>query len=853
MKIQLPEFSLTALIGISGSGKSSFAKKHFKPTEIISSDYCRGLVSDDENDQTATNEAFDVLNFISAKRLKNKKLTVIDATNVQSEARKSILKTAREYHCLPAAVVFNLPRKICEERNKKRPNRLFGSHVLRNQHLQLRKSLKSLKREGFRVIHILNSEEEINNVEGIERTKLWPDKTEERGPFDIIGDVHGCYFELKKLLEKTGYKINEDNLFDDNVSAVIPPEGRKVIFVGDLTDRGPDSPKCLALAMNMTKNGLAFCVPGNHEMKLNKYLSGKPVKMTHGLQHTVAQFKNYDEEFKKKVKHWIYKLVSHIVCDNGRLVVAHAGLKESLQGRASKRVRDFCLYGETTGETDEFGLPVRYDWAKNYRGKALVVYGHTPVPKAEFFNNTVCIDTGCVFGGELTALRYPEKELVSVKAEKQYYEPAKPLKAAETRQSAQQEYDDLLDYNDLKGKIFIHTGLRGNITVREENGLAALEALSRFSVNPKWLIHLPPTMSPCETSKNEEYLEYPTEAFMYYRNQKVKKVICEEKHMGSRGLIVICKNEETVKKRFGISNEGIGICYSRIGRQFFKDKNLEQALLLEIKEAITKAKVWDELKTDWLLLDTEIMPWSLKAVEIIRNQYASTGAAAQTAVTYAIEQLSKAFNNGCDVEELLKNYTLKKRLIEKYIKAYQQYSRNFNSINDIKIAPFHILAGEGHVYNKKTHLWHIEVIKKCVEHSNFLITSSYKIVDLEDERSIQSAVEWWQELTENGGEGMVIKPLDFTVKRKNNLIQPAVKCRGRNYLRIIYGPEYTTKHHIQTLKKRTLSKKRSMALREFALGIESLERFINKDPLRKIHECVYGIAAMESEPVDPRL
>ena len=187
------------------------------------------------------------------------------------------------------------------------------------------------------------------------------------------------------------------------------------------------------------------------------------------------------------------------------------------------------------------------------------------------------------------------------------------------------------------------------------------------------------------------------------------------------------------------------------------------------------------------------------------------------------------------------------------IKAYQNYSWNFNSINDIKIAPFHILASEGHVYNKKTHLWHMEVVKKCAEYSNALIASSYKVVDLENEHSIQETTEWWQELTENGGEGMVIKPMDFTVERKNGPIQPAIKCRGRNYLRIIYGPEYTAKHHIQTLKKRTLGKKRSMALREFVLGIESLERFINREPLRKIHECVYGVMAMENEPVDPRL
>ncbi len=852
MKISIPEFSIVALVGISGSGKSSFAKKHFQSTEVISSDCCRGLVSDDENDQSSTKEAFEVLHFISAKRLKNKKLVVIDATNIQKDARKPILKLAKDYDCLSTAIVFNLPVKICEKRNESRSNRSFGKHIIRGQSAQLKKALRSLKEEGFRSIKILNSEEEINNVE-IERVKLWTDRSEDKGAFDIIGDVHGCYFELKKLLEKLGYQINEENLFSDKAPAVNPPAGRKAVFVGDLVNRGPDSPKCLALAMNMTNTGTAICFPGNHEIKLNKYLNGKNARLTHGLKDTVQQLENYDEAFKEKIKKWIFQLISHAVFDGGKLVVSHAGLKESLQGRASRRVREFCLYGETTGETDEFGLPVRYQWAKDYRGEALVVYGHTPVPSAEFFNNTICLDTGCVFGGELTALRYPERELVSVKAAKQYYKPVKPLQPDKTILSSQQAYDDLLDYDDLKGKILINTGLRGTVTIHQENSLAALEFISRYSVNPKWLIHLPPTMPPCETSQREDYLERPEEALSYYKNRNVTKVICEEKQMGSRGLIVICKNEDTARQRFGIQEEGIGICYSRTGRPFFKDKSLEQDLIRNIKKALDKAGAWGELNTNWIFLDAEIMPWSLKAFDLIRGQYAATGSSAQTSIACAIEELSSAYKRGGDVKEILDNYKAKSDSIEKYIKAYKRHCWDFNSLADIKVAPFHILASEGHAHNKKDHLWHFEMIKKFAEYSELLTVSSYQEVDLDNEKSIQSAVHWWEGITEEGGEGMVVKPLNFTVIGKKGLVQPAVKCRGREYLRIIYGPEYTNERQMTILKSRSLGKKRSLALREFALGVESLERFVNKEPLRKVHECVYGIIALESEPVDPRL
>src|SRR5687768_8054809 len=152
----IPELSLVVLIGASGSGKSSFARKHFKPTEVLSSDFCRGLVSDDENDQTATKEAFEILHFIAAKRLAGGRLTVIDATNVQPEARKPLIELARKYHVLPVAIVFNLPEKLCQERNRNRPDRDFGPHVIRQQTQQLRRSLRNLKHEGFRQIHILD-------------------------------------------------------------------------------------------------------------------------------------------------------------------------------------------------------------------------------------------------------------------------------------------------------------------------------------------------------------------------------------------------------------------------------------------------------------------------------------------------------------------------------------------------------------------------------------------------------------------------------------------------------------------------------------------------------------------------
>jgi protein phosphatase len=858
MEIKVPELSLVVLIGVSGSGKSSFAKKHFKRTEILSSDECRALVSDDENSQSATNDAFDVLFYIAGKRLKSGLLTVIDATNVQKESRKELIELGRTYHCLPIAIVLDLPEKVCEERNQSRPDRNFGGHVIRQQNQQLKKSIRGLKDEGFRQIYILKSLEEVDEVIQIKREKLYNDKKNETGPFDIIGDVHGCFDELQELLLKLGYSVNRTDETEKNFGfSVIAPESRKAIFVGDLVDRGPDSPSVLRLVMSMVNSGVAFCVPGNHDLKLQKYLNGKQVQLKHGLEVTVKQLESETAQFKSTIEKFLYGLISHYVFDNGKLVVAHAGLKEEMQGRGSGAVRSFCMYGETTGEIDEFGLPVRHNWVKEYRGKAKVVYGHTPVPEAEWLNKTIDIDTGCVFGGKLTALRYPEEELVSVKAKMIYCEPIRPINFNENQNilSSQQEYDDLLNIEDVTGKRIVQTRLRNNITIREENSIAALEIMSRFAINPKWLIYLPPTMSPCATSDIPEYLEHPAQALNYYKKRGIEKVVCEEKHMGSRAVLVICKDEETATKRFGVQNEGIGICYTRTGRNFFNNAEIEKEFIGKVNQCLTKTNFWEKFNTDWVCLDAELMPWSAKAQALLKDQYAAVGAAAGGALPEVEKALQLAFDRGIkDALPSLEKFAIKNNAISKYVKAYQNYCWTVDSIDDYKLAPFHILATERQVHVDKTNEWHMENIAEiCKGDTKLFMATPYKIVNLNDHTSFDEAVNWWMELTKKGGEGMVVKPYDFISTGTEGLLQPAVKCRGSEYLRIIYGPEYDLPENIERLKNRGLSRKQSLAIREFALGVEGLERFVNKEPLRRIHESVFGVLALESEDVDPRL
>ncbi|MYC78209.1 polynucleotide kinase-phosphatase [Candidatus Poribacteria bacterium] len=857
MIMKIPEPSLVLLIGPSGSGKSTFARKHFKPTEILSSDFCRGLVSDDETDQAATNDAFEVLRFIAAKRLAAGKLTVIDATNVQAEARKPLLALARKYHYLTVAIVFNMPAKLCQERNEARPDRNLKPHAIRQQSQQLRRSLRGLKREGFRQFTYVMSTPEVAESTRVERQPLWTNRADEHGPFDIIGDIHGCFDELVELLGELGYEISTQPGGDTLVAS---PQGRKAIFVGDFVDRGPKVPEVLRLVMDMQKTGAALCVPGNHDVKLVRALRGKNVNPTHGLTESLSQLEKTSTAFKTQVAKFLDGLVSHYVLDNGRLVVAHAGMKAELQGRASRHVREFALYGETTGETDEFGLPMRIDWADEYRGTAMVVYGHTPVAEPQWVNRTINIDTGCVFGGKLTALQYPEKELVSVPARQTYYEPTKPLLVggnsdSRLRTAKTQHAGNILNIDDVLGKRVIGTRLHHNVTIREENAITALEVMSRFAVNPRWLIYLPPTMSPTETTNRPGLLEHPTEAFTYYRRQGVSKVIWEEKHMGSRAVVVVCRDPETVKKRFGVAENTLGICYTRTGRRFFSNAAIETEFLRQVKTAVDRAGYWEALKTDWICFDCELMPWSVKAQQLLQQQYAPVGASARIALGEAIASLETAAERGIEVNPILDDYRLRAEAATEYVKAYQQYCWQVQSIADLKLAPFHLLATEGTVYFDKDHLWHMKMLTELCQHSenDLLFATSYGVVDVTDDTSQTEAIHRWEELTRQGGEGTVIKSLDFIVQGKRGLVQPAVKCRGREYLRIIYGPEYTLPQNLERLRSRGLSHKRSLALRESALGVEALERFVHREPLSRVHECVFGILALESEAVDPRL
>ncbi len=397
------------------------------------------------------------------------------------------------------------------------------------------------------------------------------------------------------------------------------------------------------------------------------------------------------------------------------------------------------------------------------------------------------------------------------------------------------------------------------MTVREENATAALEVMSRFCADPRWLIYLPPTMSPCATSQAAGLLEHPTEAFDYFRTEGVPQVVCEEKHMGSRAVVIVCLDEQAAHQRFGVTTGEFGIVTTRTGRRFFNDPDLEHQFLDRVRTSLTAADLWGRLDTTWACLDCELMPWSVKAQELLRTQYAAVGAASCASLPRAVAALNAAASRllGEEREKLAPveaRYRIRAQNVDRFVSAYRHYCWPVETLAGLKVAPFHLLATERHVHIDKDHRWHMETFADvCRADPDLLLATRHLVVDVTDSSSQEQGIGWWNELTGQGGEGMVVKPLAFLHRGRRGLTQPALKCRGPEYLRIIYGPDYTLQENLSRLRTRGLGRKRALALSEFGLGIEALERFVRGEPLRRVHECVFGVLALESEPVDPRL
>ncbi|MDI2588380.1 polynucleotide kinase-phosphatase [Psychrobacillus sp. NEAU-3TGS] len=861
MKITLPNAGIVLLVGVSNSGKTTLLNKWIDEqlilsSEVISSDEYRAVVGDTEFIQWAerprdeadslsddyhalSREAFRLLDYALEARCRLNKLTFVDATHLYAEDRKHYIGLAKRHHVPITAIVLDIPQEILLERDALRKNPR-GKKRVKQQFQNWKRELRFIKKEGFKSVYFIREDDDIDLIR-----KENPLLVEVGKGIDIIGDVHGCYDELMSLLLQMGYEQNEEELY-------IHPEGRKFMSVGDIMSRGPESLKTMQFFQRHVEQGLAYMTDSNHGWKIARWLDGRNVELKHGDEKVAQEFEQYEkehgsskvEELKETLKKFLLKAPSHYVLEKNGVktaVCTHAGIKDEYIGKQSTTIQDFCRYGDTE-EINTDGKPIRKDWYVHHKGSLTIVWGHDPKPQPLRINNTINIDQGVAFGGRLTAMRYPEQQFVSVKALKDYSGTSdNPLKKWEIERLIPPNIEKFINGYSVQTEQLGEVKIHGNIAK------SAIDTVSHYTVPIEQLLYIPPTMSPTPSvSALLDYLEHPKEAIEYYRNHGVETMVAEKKHMGSRAVLLLFKNQAVAKKEIGFEIDGV--IYTRTGRRFF-DRLTEQEVVRKLTEELTHKRYFEKYQTDYVLLDAEIMPWNLKAKELISSQYAHVSENALLDRKKIVEKLKSA--NDINVENWIREYDEKLNNAEIFKEVFQKYCWDIEETEAIQIAPFHVMAHSEETFFHKPHTWHMEMNKEFAKDSSLFVTTEFKIIS--DSNSEKEVIAWWEEMTKEGHEGIVIKPEIFTSTFKGRLIQPAIKVRGRKYLHIIYGMDYLSPENLKRLKNRNTGKKQKLALKEFSLGLEGIRRFVDGESIERVHECVLATLALESDPVDPRL
>ncbi|WP_028776440.1 polynucleotide kinase-phosphatase [Shimazuella kribbensis] len=863
-KMMLPYAGIVLMMGPSSSGKTTLldrliAEGILMPSEVISSDQFRTLLSDtifmdwkghpkDEADvlfdtyQHISKEAFEAMDFMVEKRCQLNKLTIVDATHLQSSDRLRYVQLARKHHVSISVIAIEASEQQLLEWDETREHSR-GKKRIRQQQQVFKRQIRYLKKEGYSAQYVLKAEELASTSFERKANRMLLDIGE---GLDIIGDIHGCFDEFMDLLVRLGYEKNEEDFY-------VHPQGRKIVSLGDVMSRGPKSLDTMEFFYRHIQAGLAYMIDSNHGWKIARWLDGRKVKMQHGDEKLAAEFEQFEavhgeekaRDKKEAYRQMLLKAPSHYVLQKNDIpvaVVVHAGIKDEFIGKHDQVISDFCRYGEVEG-FDKQGKPMRKDWFQQHQNSQLIIWGHDPKPQAIFIKNTVNIDQGVVFGGNLTAFRFPEKEFVQVPAQQDYADAKdNPLHIWEEQRLTPPNIMGLIDGYSVQVEQY------GEIKVPGKMVKTALDDLSHFTIPLEELTYIPPTMSPTpQVSKLSTYLEHPAEAFAYYRSNEVNKMVVEKKHMGSRAVLLVFRDEESAEKYIGRKIEGV--IYTRTGRPFFQ-KQLGKEVLQKLQHDLKP--YFAKYQTEFILLDAEILPWNLKAKELIQKQYAHVGEMAWLDRMKRKEKLEKAESNGQAIQTWLDETNEQLQHTASFRKSFQQYIWETTGIEGIQIAPFHILAQSGLTFFDQTHIWHMEKAQELSNYSSMIIETAYRVVD--NEQSEQEAIAWWEEMTRDGQEGFVVKPLNFVERNeKGQMVQPAIKVRGVEYLHIIYGMDYLHPANLERLKQRSTNKKQKKALREFALGMEGIQRFVNRESLGRIHECVLGTLAMEADPVDPRL
>lgn len=859
MEIQLPKGAIVLCIGPSNSGKSTLLGKlvnnqQILHSEIVSSDTYRELVADidfidfstvhsEEQDvlyedyQRISTEAFNLLYAAVEARAKLNKVTFVDATNLRSFERAKYFEIAQKQHVPIFALIFDISKSELLIRDEKRLQPR-GKKRITQQINTMNYELKAIKKEPFHKLFVWRGEElNITRKPSLHELELG-------NGFDILGDIHGCYDEMLELITQLGY-VKQGDVY-------IHPEGRRLLSAGDVMSRGPKSIATMLFWLRQIEAGLSYMTDSNHGWKIARWLRGQSVSLNHGDEYVAEEFEQYEkhhgkeatEALKARFAKMLLAAPSHYILTKNnvrKVVITHAGIKDHYIGKQSKRILDFCRYGDIQ-RIDEQGKPIRADWFVEHKTSELIVWGHDPKIKPFKANRTLNIDQGVVFGGQLTAFRYPEQTLVAVTAHKNYVgNENNPLVEAKSKRFANPKASHFMN------GFIVHTKAGDDVTIPKEKALAALDTFSHHTLPIEQVVYIPPTMSPTpQTSSLPGYLEHPTEAFNYYKKNGVTQMIAEKKHMGSRAVIFIAKNESITKEL--LNTETLGIITTRTGRAFF-DAQLQQEMVVAIHQELLAKNYFEKFETDFVLMDAEILPWNLKAHGLIDKQYANVSDQALMDRQMLLSKLLATTH--VDVSSWIDEYTHKVKNAARFDAVYQNYCWPTKDLKGIQIAPFHILAHSQTTNFDQPHTWHMEMNAFLSENSSLFIATEYRLIN--NEQDEEEVIQWWKDMTEHGHEGIVIKPLNFIEERKGKMLQPAIKVRGREYLRIIYGMDYTDETQLKQLKKRNPSRKMKNALLEFKLGLEGIQRFVHFESSARVHECVLATLALESEGIDPRL
>ncbi len=844
MEIKLPELVIVALIGPSGSGKSHFAHQHFPAAEIISQDHFSQLTGYEGSDEGLHAATLELMYKTIEIRLQYRKSCVVDATLLSQKDRAELRRLARKYHVKLAALVFETPLDTCAERNMDRGKGLSKADIRQQLHV-MEQTIGVIKEEGIKTVYRIAPD---TAPIVLRRFKAASDMRDVAGPFDIIGDVHGCREELLILLEQLGYVVTHAHRDQPRIG-IHHPKGRRLIFVGDLCDRGPDSPGVLRLVMDAVSQGAAYCVPGNHDDKLLRKLNGNPVQLRHGLEKTMAQLEGASSEFLEEIQQFVQGMSSHLEFDGGNLVVAHAGIKAPMHGRSSAEIHSFCLYGETTGESDEFGLPVRQNWAGDYGGKALVVYGHTPIPEPLWQNNTVNIDTGCVFGGELTALRYPERTTVAVAARQIWSEPMRPMHWTKDKKSSEWA-DHSIDTNWTSPKMLVSTSDGYNLNLDDGSYWTLATQMAVGSVHLRWLIYAPPSMSPPTTSSLPGLLEHPAQALDYYRKKGLSLLAARPLVGGTKVVIVLCRDAAAAGRRFGLKGQGIGCVYTRSARPYFADKATEQQFLQSMADRLEAADLWSHLHSDWLCLEAVAAPLSAKAPAFIPELYAEVSSAANHGLQLASARLAAAQQRGLPVAASLQRVATGQRMIQEFQSTYRQSAASAT----VTWHPLQTVALEGQMLIDKSQLVQQQVLLQiCGALGEPFVPPVMREVDLDSENSMRELTAWWEEMNAQRQPGILVYPMEMPLDKQSEMMQAAIQVRCKEHLRLLFGPAYDSPESLELLRARNLRLKRETAVREFSLAKEATKRFVAGQEFGAVFSCIFTVLGLELRMIDARL